>query len=234
MGGVILTDERDRLSRHMLDALMAGNAQRASGVAGEAFDAGLTLTDLFDDVLAPALCAVGERWQAGLVRHTQERFATTAAEALLDRIAPPAPGGEGRGWVVASLDGEQHRVGVRMAVATLTDAGQPARPLFGTSAAEVVAAGRGAAGVCLSCSGPWSVVAARSAADQIAATGVPVLLGGGGWAGWQQPPLVRLVGSMAELASMADLASAPAPRIASENHQQQLGGDARWPQTSTR
>ena len=207
MGGVILTDERDRLSRHMLDALMAGNAQRASGVAAEAFDAGLTLTGLFDDVLAPALCMVGERWQAGLVRHTQERFATTAAEALLDRISPRAAGDGGPTWVVASLDGEQHRVGVRMAVATLIDAGTDARPLFGTSADQVVAAARGAAGVCLSCSGPWSVVAARSAADQISATGIPVLLGGGGWAGWEQPPLVRLVGSMAELASMAGAGS---------------------------
>ncbi len=203
MGGVIITDERDRLSRHMLDALMAGNAQRASGVAGEAFDAGLTLTDLFDDVLAPALCAVGERWQAGLVRHTQEKFATTAAEALLDRMAPRSVAGDGPGWIVASLDGEQHRVGVRMAVATLIDAGLDARPLFGTSASDVVAAGQGAAGVCLSCSGPWSVVAARDAADRIAAAGVPVLLGGGGWAGWEQPPLIRLVKSMHELAAMA-------------------------------
>ncbi len=108
MGRVILSDERDRLSRHMLDALMAGNAQRASGVAGEAFDAGLTLTDLFDDVLAPALCAVGERWQGGLVRHTQEQFATTAAEALLDRIAPRARrerrtrGGSWPAWTASS------------------------------------------------------------------------------------------------------------------------------------
>jgi len=94
-----------------------------------------------------------------------------------------------------------------MAVATLIDAGMDARPLFGTSADQVVAAAAGADGVCLSCSGAWSVVAARNAADRIAATGTPVLLGGGGWAGWEQPPLVRLVGSMAELASMAGAGS---------------------------
>ena len=90
-----------------------------------------------------------------------------------------------------------------MAAATLKDTGQDVRVLFESPVADLVAAARDAAGVCLSCSGPWSVAAARSAADQIAATGTPVLLGGGGWAGWEQPPAVRQVGSMADLASLA-------------------------------
>jgi B12 binding protein len=203
VGIVILTDERDRLARHMLEALMAGNAHRASAVAGEGFDAGMSLTELFDDVLSPALCHVGERWQDGLVRHTQERFATVAAEALVERISPAAPAAGAPRWVAASVEGDRHRVGVSMAAATLRATGAEARVLFESTVADLVAAGRGAAGVCLSCSGPWSVMAARQAAEAIAATGTPVVLGGGGWAGWEQPPAIRQVGSMTELASVA-------------------------------
>jgi methylmalonyl-CoA mutase cobalamin-binding subunit len=198
---VIVTSPSDRHARHMLDALMAGNSHRAQSVASEAFESGLGLLELFDDVLSPALCLVGERWQEGLVRHTQERIATAAAESLLDRLAErqdeSAPV-----WLAATTEGDHHRVGVRMAAATLVSSGLRAHTAFERSVADLVAEAAGASGVCLSCSGPWCVVNAREAAERIAATGTPVLLGGGGWAGWQDPPAITQVGSMGALAAM--------------------------------
>ena len=205
---MILTGERDRLARNMLEALMAGNAHRAHDVSREAFDHGLDLVDLFDHILAPSLCVVGERWQEGLVRHTQERFATTAAEALLDRLSPAPAIADGPEWIVATMSGDDHRVGARMASASLGQAGLPVRTLLNQHQAELIAAAEGAAGVCLSCSGPWTAVPARAAATAIAATGTPVFLGGGGWAGWEDPPLIRQVGSMRELAAEAARQSA--------------------------
>ena len=182
---------------------MAGNSDRAHGVAVEAFDGGLSLIDLLDDVLAPALCVVGERWQEGLVRHTQERIATAAAESLLERLTARTARADAPLWLVATVRGDDHRIGVRMTAATLADAGLRVRAAYGLYPADLVAEAPALAGLCLSCSGPWSVVDARASATRVAAAGTPVLLGGRGWGEWEGAAGITRVPSMAALAALA-------------------------------
>ncbi len=200
---MILASEHDRLTRRMMDALGAGNAVRAHAAANDAFDAGLGLLELFDQVLAPAMCRIGERWPEGLVRYTQERFASTAADSLLDRLVPIHGGGPGSGWLVAIIAGDEHCVGARMAAATLAASGLRTRRALTLTATELVHAAADADGVCVSCSNPWTAESARAAATAIAASGAPVLLGGEGWGEWNGPPGTRPIGSMAELAAVA-------------------------------
>jgi MerR family transcriptional regulator, light-induced transcriptional regulator len=184
----------------MLDALLRSDALRANDVADEVLRSGGSTRQLIDDVIAPSLRDVGERWADGEMSLIQEHLATAAAEAVIARLRRRVITGRGH-WLVATLVGEQHRVGASMAAATISELGWPVDVCENLTADAVAESARDRPGVCLACAGPWSIREAREAALRVAATGTPVLLGGRGWEGWSQPPRIRLISSMADLES---------------------------------
>ena len=86
---------------------------------------GMTLADIFDDVVAPALHKVGSKWEKCQLSVADEHIATNTVVDAIARAQPLAepPGEPNRAdkgtAVVASVAGEQHDVAARMAACLL-------------------------------------------------------------------------------------------------------------------
>ena len=173
---------------------------------------GMTLAQIFDEVLAPALRAVGQKWEKCDLSGAEEHGATQAIIEAIARSQPLAePPGEpnraDRGTaVVASVAGEQDDVSARMAACLLRArcfevlaplAQTPARDL-----AEMIVRAR-ASVVALACTLPMD---ARQVTEQVELaeqavrqTGGILLVGGPGVDTVRLPPGARLMTSMSQL-----------------------------------
>ena len=99
------------------DALIAGDQVDAELIALEAVTEGMPLADLYVDVMAPALAAVGERWAAGDLSVADEHLATSIVETVMSRVGRSAtrmPKRSRERVVMAGVDLEGHVVGLRM------------------------------------------------------------------------------------------------------------------------
>jgi methanogenic corrinoid protein MtbC1 len=96
-----------------LEALLARDSARARAIV-EDLDAPPARIDL--DVIAPALCAVGDLWERGEATVADEHYASGISEGLMARLAAKmrqAPAG-GRLAVVTCAPGERHGLAARM------------------------------------------------------------------------------------------------------------------------
>lgn len=77
---------------------------------------GVSVRDIYLDVLGPALVEIGTRWQRGIATIAQEHLATAVVGSIMARLAgqlvttPPVR----RRIVLACTDGERHETGLRM------------------------------------------------------------------------------------------------------------------------
>jgi MerR family transcriptional regulator, light-induced transcriptional regulator len=100
-----LADGEETLARHRLERLAGG----------------VTLTDLCEHVIAPALRRIGDDWAAGRVSIAQEHRASAICERLIAAHAQQ-PGGRPRGVaVVTTPPGERHGLPALMAAACLRE-----------------------------------------------------------------------------------------------------------------
>ena len=98
----------------LLGALLAGDRQRAGQVALRAFERG-GAAHLYEDVVRPALEAVGELWRTNQISVADEHVATALAQTAMASLYPrfPWPAG-GPTAIVACVEGEHHELGARM------------------------------------------------------------------------------------------------------------------------
>jgi MerR family transcriptional regulator, light-induced transcriptional regulator len=81
----------------------------------------VTMTDLCDRVIAPALRRVGAEWESGLVSVAREHRATAICERLI-AMHSPHPAGRPRGTAIAATpQNERHAVPALMAAACLRE-----------------------------------------------------------------------------------------------------------------
>ena len=90
--------------------LLAGDARGAWGVIEAALAAGSELESIYLDVLAPAMTAIGDRWERGELDVALEHRASGIAMRLIGRLGPRfVRRGRTRGAVVlAAPAGERH------------------------------------------------------------------------------------------------------------------------------
>jgi MerR family transcriptional regulator, light-induced transcriptional regulator len=101
-------------------AIAAGQETHARHWLGR-LAAGVTLADLCERVIAPALRRIGEDWAAGQVSIAQEHRASAICERLIAAHARQ-PGGRPRGRaVVATPPGERHGLPALMAATCLRE-----------------------------------------------------------------------------------------------------------------
>jgi excisionase family DNA binding protein len=178
---------------------------------------GLSLAEIFDDVVAPALRTIGSKWEKGNLTVAEEHVATQTLIEAIGRAQPLAePPGEpnraDRGTaVVASVSGDQHDVAARMAACLLRArcfevlaplAQTPARDL-----AEMIVRAR-ASIVALACTLPYDV---RALLEQIdlaeqatRQTGGLLLVGGPGMEKMRLPHGARLLAGMRQLVAESE------------------------------
>ncbi len=150
--------------------------------AMERLSGAITMTDLCDRVIAPALRQIGDAWQTGAISIAQEHRATAICERLI-AIHARQPSGRPRGLAIAAAPaGERHGLPSLMASATLRENHWRVHHLGADlPAAEIstLAADTGAGLVVLSASTDLGMASALRTAEVIRAAvpGIAVLTG---------------------------------------------------------
>jgi len=103
-------------ARRLRLRLLAGDRRGAKGVIDAALAAGTDPVDLHVDVIAPAMQAIGDSWEAGAVDVGHEHRASVIATQLLALLDSRfARRGVSRGVVVAgAAPGERHALPLRL------------------------------------------------------------------------------------------------------------------------
>ncbi len=107
-----------RLAANYLLALLDGDRQRATEMLLNAAAEGKTISELYQQVLTPALTEVGRMWMAGEISVAEEHFITATARDTMTRLRTRAECGSpnGRTVLAAAVAGNQHDVGLHMIV----------------------------------------------------------------------------------------------------------------------
>lgn len=118
-----------RRSRLYLDALRAADVAGAYRVARGALEEGMSVPELYQRVIAPAMHEIGALWEKGALTVADEHLATALTHRVLAALRPPLrveakadPAAKGR-VMLAAVEGEQHALGLRMAADVCEDAG---------------------------------------------------------------------------------------------------------------
>jgi methanogenic corrinoid protein MtbC1 len=92
----------------------------------------MTMPELYQRVITPALHEIGRLWEKGALTVADEHLATALTQRVLASLRPPvrveaSAGEEGapaeKRVLLATVEGEQHALGLRMAADVLEDAG---------------------------------------------------------------------------------------------------------------
>ncbi len=106
------------LGQRYLERLLAPDARGARQLIDEALTAGVTASDLYLEVIAPAMHEVGRLWETSQVTVAQEHLATQITQVVIAglglHVYAGAPVGAGRVAVVCSSPGELHALGGQM------------------------------------------------------------------------------------------------------------------------
>lgn len=208
--------------QHFQSAALRGDAQMLVAQLAALRLRGHSLAALFDEVAAPALHGVGEKWAQSALSTADEHIASQAVIDAVARAQPLAePPGEpvrpDRGTaIVAAVAGELHDIAARMAACLLRAQGfEVLAPLAQTPArdlADLVLRTRAALVVLSSTVHPEvgeQVGMATAAARQ---TGGRVVVGGAAMQKARLPPEARLLRTLQELEAESQSAGRRRPR----------------------
>jgi DNA-binding transcriptional MerR regulator len=110
-------DATERLDAKSLERVLRGAALR------------LGIDEMLDDVLAPLLITIGERWHQGTLRTANEHLATAVIRATLAWMMElAAPAADAPSVVVSTPAGQLHELGAMIAAASI--AAQGARVIY--------------------------------------------------------------------------------------------------------
>lgn len=116
--------------RSYLDALRAADLAGAYKVASGALSRGMSLANLYQRVVTPAMHEIGRLWEAGALTVADEHLATAVTHRVLGALRPPEPfqqdfaSDSGKPCaLLAAVQGEQHALGLRMAADLLESGG---------------------------------------------------------------------------------------------------------------
>jgi methanogenic corrinoid protein MtbC1 len=104
------------LSRAYLTALLEADRRTAVETIDAAVRNGLSIRDLYLDVIQPVQREVGRLWQRNEISVAEEHYCTASTQALMAQFYPRilATPRVGRKAVVACVGNELHEIGVRM------------------------------------------------------------------------------------------------------------------------
>ena len=107
---------REPLARTYLTALLRTQRRAAAEIINAAVRDGLSIRDLYLDVLQPAQREVGRLWQNNEISVAQEHYCTASTQWLMAQFYPQilATPRNGRTVVVACVGDELHEIGARM------------------------------------------------------------------------------------------------------------------------
>jgi methanogenic corrinoid protein MtbC1 len=101
---------------HILNALLKGDRKTSIKLVNDLLDSGLSVKDIYEYHLKPALVEVGEMWEQSKISVAAEHLASAIVESLLNEIyVNISPSDKAHKTVVIScLENEHHQIGARM------------------------------------------------------------------------------------------------------------------------
>ena len=111
------TEAKSAIREEFVSALVQGDANMAELIGLDAVAEGLSVADLYVDVIGPALAHVGHQWEHGRMSVADEHLATGIAYdvmKLLGRTATTYPRRSRERVLLAAVGGENHVTGLRM------------------------------------------------------------------------------------------------------------------------
>jgi MerR family transcriptional regulator, light-induced transcriptional regulator len=104
------------LATHYLGLLLRKDADTAITLLLNAVEDGLSLKELYLQVLQPAQYELGRLWQIGQISVAEEHYCTAATQQVMSRLYPRlfATPKNGKVLVAACITGELHEIGMRM------------------------------------------------------------------------------------------------------------------------
>ena len=110
-----------RMASQLLSFLVSGDREAARRLILDAFDAGVAIEDLFDEVFQPVLHETGEKWETGEISVGQEKEISFFLRDLIVQLGARSGASvdaDGPTVIAACVEGENHELGLRM-IATL-------------------------------------------------------------------------------------------------------------------
>jgi methanogenic corrinoid protein MtbC1 len=108
-------DERARTLKY-LEAILEGDRGAAESIVLEAVEAGLSVPEVYERILAPAQARLGRMWHRGEISIADEHFGSATTVSVMSQLRPHfrrAPS-NGRVVVATSTPGDLHDIGLRM------------------------------------------------------------------------------------------------------------------------
>lgn len=104
------------MASEYIEALLAGDRDRASRLITEAARSGTSIRDLYLHVFQASQREIGRRWQMNEVSIAQEHFCTAATQMIMSQLYPYLFAHEqnGRVLVATCVGGDLHEIGIRM------------------------------------------------------------------------------------------------------------------------
>lgn len=96
--------------------LLSGDRDGAVRLIDEIREEGVTIPEIYTQVLSPALAEIGRLWVLGEAHVAEEHFATATSSLVISRLYPHLPRRPENGKTVmtVSAEGELHELGIRM------------------------------------------------------------------------------------------------------------------------
>ena len=104
------------LAQQYLQALLAGERQRASRLILDAAERGVPVKALYLDVFQRTQREIGRLWQENRISVAQEHYCTVATQLIMSQLYPRIFSGEKThgAFVATCVSGDLHEIGVRM------------------------------------------------------------------------------------------------------------------------
>ncbi|MEM7228916.1 MAG: cobalamin-dependent protein [Planctomycetota bacterium] len=105
-----------KLSLLYLEALLDGRRADAERLILDAAEAGVPITELYEDVLRVTQLEVGQMWHMDEITVADEHFATATTDSVISQLRRFFPDStpRGRRMVATTVGGDLHALGVRM------------------------------------------------------------------------------------------------------------------------
>lgn len=103
-------------AQRFLEAVQTGGALPAGEVVRGFMRAGLSLREIYVDVIQPSLQEIGRLWQINRVSAAEEHYLTAAIQLVIAQLSPQlfAKAPTRPAVVIACVSGELHEIGARM------------------------------------------------------------------------------------------------------------------------
>jgi len=107
---------RQELVLGYLKAILEGDRPAAEAMMLAAFDDGISIPEIYEEILAPAQARLGRMWHRGDITVADEHFGTATTQAIMSQFRRHIKRGIRKNRIVigTSTTGDLHEIGVRM------------------------------------------------------------------------------------------------------------------------